>query len=528
MSYIKILSNENSLNEFMNGDKENKMWLQTGSRAPVGVFLRIDEMAEFLSKKDFKVGIAVKSISTKFELSVKAKGDIFSSDNPEEIPFILGIIAATVGVGNKNELLFFSLNAEMLNTILPIESKKMSDINSLIRKLKILNNITISRPRLDTLDLLTRSDNKWKFFMPIDAKQTSFLALRNLPNLSTNFKDVDWIVGNLDIPQMSATGYLFVIRNSKVLSVCLDDYDLIYLREKCSDLSQNAFKFLSPQNMNHSFYPERARSSESIIKAIELHAYKSLGITDYGLRSFEEEKDENLTNTLELACNLQSSNKTNFIATIAKFALKEKSELSPILTRAGFSLTHFKFHNQVLSEETKESIAKSINDILLNIDPLTTKINIAIEVFNEVNESVESDLEKYESTVNQVINEIIIDTNCSQELKNNTEVYNNMDLRRRCARIKSELEKYENREENIESLFHTKMLHSVLINKNDFHFCDSLKKYINRINLNESIFKSEKNKFLEYLEEKYYNQLIASLAECSHGVKYYILHTGII
>jgi hypothetical protein len=364
--------------------------------------------------------------------------------------------------------------------------------------------------------------------MPIDAKQTLFLALRNLPNLSTNFKDVDWVVGNLDIPQLSAAGYLFITRNGVVFSVCLDDYDLICLREKCSDLSENSLKFLSPQNMKHSFYPERAQSSESIIKSIELHAHKSLGITEYGLKSFGEEKDKNLMKALELACSLHFSNKTNFISTIAKFALEEKKELSSVLTRAGFSLTDFKFHNQVLSEDTKESIAKSINDMLSNIDPLTTKINFAIQVFNEVNDSDENDIEKYKSKVDQIINEIISDRNCNENLKNNIEVYNNMDLKRRCAQIKLELERYENNDENTETLFHTKILHSALINKNDIHFYDILKKYINRIKLNENIFKSGKNLFLEYLEKKCYNQLIASLAECSHGVKYYILHKGTI
>jgi hypothetical protein len=142
------LSNKSSLNQFIIGDKENKMWLQTDIKAPVGVFPRIDEMIELLSKMDFKVGVAVKSISTKFELSVKARGDVFTSDKAEEILFVLGIIGATVGVGIDNELIFFSMNAEMLNTKLPVETKEeMSDINSLIRKLKILNNITISRSR---------------------------------------------------------------------------------------------------------------------------------------------------------------------------------------------------------------------------------------------------------------------------------------------------------------------------------------------------------------------------------------------
>jgi SMC interacting uncharacterized protein involved in chromosome segregation len=88
-----------------------------------------------------------------------------------------------------------------------------------------------------------------------------------------------------------------------------------------------------------------------------------------------------------------------------------------------------------LSENAKESIAKSLNFILSNIDPLTIKINVAIQVFNEFNESVENDIEKYRSTVDQVIKEIIADKNCSDNLKINIEVYNNMDLKQRCAQI---------------------------------------------------------------------------------------------
>jgi hypothetical protein len=529
MSYIKILSNNNSLSQFIIGDKENKMWLETDIKAPVGVFLRLDEMVESLSKQDFKVGVAVKSISEKFRLSVKARGEVFSSDKAEEIPFILGIIAATVGVGIKNELLFFSMNAEMINTKLPVEGKEeMSDIINLIRKLKIPNNITISRSRLDTLDLLTRNDNKWKFFMPIDAKQTSFQAIRNLQNLTTNFKDVDWIVGNLDIPQMSATGYLFIVRNSVVFAVCLDDYDLILLRDKCYDLTENGLKFFSPQNMKYSFYPERAQSSEIIIKVIELHSHKNLGINEYGLKSFDEEINEKLMNTLELACALHTKNETDFISTLAKFALEENQELTPVLSRAGFSITDLKFYNKILSEDTKKSIAESIHGIITKTSPISTKINIAIQVINEVIDSPEDDIQEYESKLDQVINAIIADENCVQELKNNIEVYNYMDLKLRCVRIKSELENFANREDIIETLFHSKMLHSVLINKNNLHFCDILKRYINKIQINDNIFKSVKTKFLEELGKKYFNQLIASLAECSHGVKYYILHKGII
>ncbi len=525
------MRDEQSLDNFLSRDSENKIWLHKETKATDAVFIRLEEIAEKMMDFDFEIGILVKSITAQMEIFIKVNEKTYNYEEAEKIAYILGIIGAAVGVGAKNELLFYSMNAEYLNFKIPVyKNEKISILNELIRKLISLQNIVVSRSRLATLDLLTRNDNIWKMFMPIDAKQTSFLAIRHLSNLITYFKNVDWIVGNLDIPKMSATGYLFIIKNSEVYAVCLDDFDLIYLKEKCYYLSEATLKFLSPENLKNSLHPERARFSEIIIKIIESHNHKTLGINEYGLESFNEDSNENLLNALELASILHSriNTETNFIAAVAKFALRENEELSPVLCNAGFSTIEFDFHDQVLNDVKRKAIRESIEEILLEIDPLFVKMNIAIQVFNEAINSDENEVEVCNEKVESILNDILKDKNINEEMKLNIVVYNDKDLRIKWAKIKSEIEKFQSQECNEDTYFHAKMLHSVLINKNDDYFCDVLEKYIAKIDLNENIFKSVKNKLFKYLTGKQYNQLISSLAECSHGVKYYILHKGMI
>jgi hypothetical protein len=528
--YIKILRDNESSENFLIGDKERKVLLQKELRGIDAAFLSLEEITEKLLDFDFEIGVAFKTITAPMEILINVDGETFNCEKTEKINFILRILDATLGVGNENELQFFSMNAEMLNFKIPIgKNEKISILIDLIGKIIDLHNIVMPRSRLETLDLLTRNDNNWKFFMPINAKLTSFLAIRNLPNLITYFKHVEWIVGNLDIPKMRATGYLFIIRNSVVHAVCLDDYDLIYLKEKCSNLTETSLKFLSPQNLKYSLHRERAQYSEKIIRTIDRHN-ETLAINEFGLKSFEEENNEKLMNALELACILQSriNIETNFIAAIAKFALKENEALSGILSSAGFSINDLEFTDQVLSDGKREAIKDSINKLLKKIDPLFTKINIAIQVLNDAINYDDIEVETCNKNVKHIIDDILNDQSINDEIKKNIVIYNDKDLNEKCARIKSELEKFLTKETLNEAYFHTRMLHSVLINNDIIYYWDIIENYIKKIELNESIFKSVKRKLLKELKEKHYNQLVATLFECSLGVKYYILHQGIV
>ncbi len=508
------------MKQFIIGDKEAKILLQFDSVVPPGTYLKLIELAEPLRKLEIKLGVTVRSISEKFSLTIKIKGDEYTYDVKEDIPYILGIIGATVGVGNKNEILFHSMNAEILNTTLPFTSvEQMSDINHLIKQFLYLKNVIISRSRLETLSLVTTCDDKWKFFMPIDATETSYSSIKNLPNLinSSSFEGIEWIVGNTGLPKMRATGYLFVIKNGQVIAVCLDDFDLILLREKFQSEPKRVLEILNPKNIQYSFYPDRALATENIIKAIELHSHINLDIEYYGLKSFEESVDENLLHALELSHSFISKDELNILSSIAKYALEENVKLDDTFTGAGFSFTENKFHPENFNETNRKALTESVHQILSSVDSLSTKIDVAKQIMNEL------DFQSYEPKLNDIINDIKADPQCTEEMKKGLDVPLGIDINTKCSHIKTCLEKFGNQTDQNENYFHTKMLYLVLIKSRNNFPSDILKKYLDRISLivnNEPV----KTKLLNDLEEKIFYQLITDLSKYSHGIKYYILH----
>jgi hypothetical protein len=238
-----------------------------------------------LNKVGIKVGVALKSISDKFKLCVKVRGITVTYDKPEEIPYILSIIGATVDIGSKNEKLFFSMIAELEEIYLPLKTDQMSDINNLIDYFIRYKNVSIAQTRLDTLSFLRKEDGIYRGFIPIDATITSCLSIRNLSTLvsSSNLKNVKWIVGNLDIPSMQSAGFLFLIKNCKVIAVCLD---VVLFKESFNIESETSVSIFSPKNLENSYHPIRAEFSVKIIKLIELEKQENLEINEFELESF--------------------------------------------------------------------------------------------------------------------------------------------------------------------------------------------------------------------------------------------------
>jgi hypothetical protein len=514
------LTNNNVLKQFINDVKEIKILLQIASEAPAEIFLKFSELVEPLSKLNIKFGVAVRSISEKTALIIKVRAEEYTYDSIEDIPYILGIIGATVGVGNKNEVLFHSINAEIINTTLPFtDTDQMSDINHLIKQLLCLKNVIITRSRLETLSLLTTNDDKWRVFISIDAVETRYSAIRNLPNLisSSSMEGVEWIVGNTGLPGIRTTGFLFIVKNSKVIAICLDDFDILLFREKFLFRTENDLEIISPRNMRYSFYPERALSSENMMKNIELHSHIPLDIPEYGLKSFEESVNQNLLNALELACCFIHKDELNLLNFIAKWALEENGELIEAFSHVGFSFAENKFQEQNMSETNKKFLAEALRQILEKVDSLSTKIVVAKEVLNE--EILKND----ESKLSQIIADIQNDPQCTDELRKNMIVPPDIDFSSKRNHIKSCLERFEDKFNEKELFFHTKMLHLMLISNQSNIFPNIFKNYLNRITLDESIFPSAKTGFLKDLEEKLYNQLIIDLSKYKHGIKYFIM-----
>jgi hypothetical protein len=310
------------------------------------------------------------------------------------------------------------------------------------------------------------------------------------------------------------------VKNSKVIAVCLDEFDINIFRENLNQGLEGELDIISPKNMRYSFYPERTLMSEQVIKNIELYSHINLNITEYGLKSFEDSVNENLLNALELACCFVQKDDLNILNSISKWALKESDELYDIIARAGFSFTENKFIQHNLSETNKIFLTKSVRRILSRVDSLSTKINVAKQLLND------DDEQSIEIELNKIIKEIQNDPHCTDELRKNLKVPLDIDFRSRYSHVKLCLEKYGIENDKNEKFFHTKMLHLVLINKKKYVIPDILKNYLNRIILDENIFPSAKTKIFKSLEEKRYNQLVIDISMYSYGVKYFILHEG--
>ncbi len=520
------MTNEKSLNNFIEGERVTKIWLHTDQNSLEGVFMRFYDMSQSLNKLGIKVGVALKSISTKFELCVKVGGITVTYDKVEEIPYILSIIGVAVDIGSKNEKLFFSVIAELEEIHLPLKVEQMSDINNLIEIFKRFKNVRIAQTRLGTLSFLRKEDDIYRGFVVIDATLTSQIAIRNLSTLVSlsNLKKVKWIVGNLDIPSMQSAGLIFLIKNGKVIAVCLDDFDVVLFKEKFDKDFESSVSMFSPKNLENSYHPIRAMFSEKTIKLIELEKQENLKIGEFGLESFAEDPDINLMDALKLACNALKNDDTVF-STLAEFAISEYPELKDILLEAGYSSTENRFAFKLMSDVKRKSLEKVMENFLLINNPLATRISLAIKFLDDISYNNETEEKLCEENINRLLLEIKEETECPENIKKGIEAFDQKNFSYRCSRIKELFKNYEIETKNSEIAFKTRMFHSFLVNTNDYNLSEIIGKYIEKIPIKDGLFdQKKKTEPMQRLQNNETLQLVLSLSELSLGSKYFILH----
>jgi hypothetical protein len=532
IKFIEILTNENQLENFIKGERKTKVWLHTKQNSPEGVFMKFYDMAESLSEFGIKVGVALQSISPKFELCIKVKGSTVNYEHPEKINFVLTILNVAVGKGFRNEKLFISMICELIDIRMPLNKNQMLDINNLIENLKNFKKVIVAQTRLETLSYLRKEDENISCFVPIDAILTSCLAIRHLSTLisSNKLKNIRFIVGNLDIPLMQSTGFLFILKNKRVIAVCLDDLDVFLFKENFDNESDSSISMLSPKYLNYSYHPIRAKFSEQIIKIIELDINENSKIEHYGLESFNENPNIDLINALELTVSALGDDETDVISTLAKFALTEYSELKEPLSEVGFSIIEMKFNFKLLSDEKRRSIKDIIENFINVKHPLINKINSALNFLKEIPHNQREERQFQEEKLNEIISEIKNEIECTDKLKNDIEFLDNHNFILRCSQLKALFENVVIEIMNMKGDigFHTKMFLSFIIKNNESDLFVLIEKYINRIMINDTILESTKVKFDKQLKSKSINFLAITLSEISLGLKYFILQNGLL
>jgi hypothetical protein len=289
--FITIITSEESLKQFKNDKEDVKIWLHNNVEIPELIHQCLYDMIPRLKElygEKIKIGFAVGSILNDPKFCIDVKGKTAPYEEPKEFEYILEIISAVLGVGNKNKLLFHSIHAKMINIELPFKTvEEFYRINDFIEKMIPFKDVIITKDPLTTCNLLRKKDDKYRFFITINAEQTFSRAMAKLSKYvnSSVFKNVDWIVGSLEI-DLVETALLFIIINSRIKAICLDELDMKILSETFNDSQVNYSVLLSPEQMKNSFYPERAVSAEKIMKLIEGGEHTILNINKYGLESF--------------------------------------------------------------------------------------------------------------------------------------------------------------------------------------------------------------------------------------------------
>jgi hypothetical protein len=474
------------------------------------------KLIDLLNEKCFKTGLILGSFSEKFYL--KINGREYHNNNKDEVSFILDIMIAEFGIEIKNKVLFHSMISESISSTMNLKSNEKINLIHIIEGSMNLKDVILSSSRLDTISLLTQKDNKWKFFMPIDARETSFPAIKILASLTSSprLKGVQWIIGNTNTPELSATGFLFIVKNCRVRAICLDELDLTWLRENFVFTSDDRLEIISPDKLNNSFYPERAKTSEKIARAIEMYNHESLNITNYTLSSFDDESNVDLLNALELASYYAHKDDFKFMGFIAKCAVTE-GNVSNVFLKSEFSLCHEMFQIQIINRNRKQIFLKNIRQFLEQVVPFSTKIDLAKIILYEPRGP------DFEQKLDKIINDLKNNPDCTDDLKLNISYPTGLDLETKCKNFRSQLENYENKSQNEKSYFHTRMLHYAL-SVNEDGLRNIVKKYIENIEFREKTRSWAKNFFMKDLEENLVNKLVLDLSIHSNGIKFYLLH----
>ncbi|KAF0554715.1 Interferon-induced very large GTPase 1 [Gigaspora margarita] len=152
---IIYFTNSKELNEWLYSGISVKILLRTGidsskTNSTNGAFQTLFKIVNALRERNIEVGIALPSVSNDFSLEIKdhRRSKTYSI---AEIPQVLKILSASVGMGNSIESRFYMLNALHSDIQLPFTLENFSELNNLISLLKIDFNIYFAHSYIDSL-----------------------------------------------------------------------------------------------------------------------------------------------------------------------------------------------------------------------------------------------------------------------------------------------------------------------------------------------------------------------------------------
>jgi hypothetical protein len=317
--YITFFTNRISLEKWFNSEKNIKILLSTLGDEPKGesIFKRLFNISKSLNRLKIEIGIALPSISDDFSLKVKVNENI-KHYVCNDISYVISLLGVTLGIGNETEVLFHKLNASLYEISLPLSDDKVTDINGLIDVLSISKTVYISKSKIDTIQKLKACDNKWNFFIPIEARFTALEAVRNLRNLLEKqfaSEQCVWFIGSLDTINSDAAPILIAILNGKIQAVCFDYldimiFDLLFTNLPESKQFEKHFQILSDVTTKKSFYFDRIQYVIELTRILNPRHLLKVDENQYKMHSFDEQSNAKTDHMLKLLKTLDSGSTT--------------------------------------------------------------------------------------------------------------------------------------------------------------------------------------------------------------------------
>ncbi|CAG8480116.1 24027_t:CDS:2 [Dentiscutata erythropus] len=528
---INFFTSYNVLNEWLGSGTNIKILLRTGGNLsgdfPSGAFNHLFGICNALQKRKIDVGIVLPSISENFSLEIRDHRIMRYKEM--EIPHVLGILSAVVGMGKPIESRFYMLNASRFNIQLPLEIENFPDLNDLVSLLRTKYKVYLAHSYIDTLQKIrcTNQGNiQWKFFIALDALDTALDAVQEIANFasSKNFLEVEWIIGDSGIPDLHAAPLLFVFQFAEIKAVCLDKLDILILDQLFSNNNPN-FSVLSPTSLRYSLYPDRSRFAIEFIKMVNQASMHELDSIELRMPSFNQVPDQSLSDALIIIRSALSGKDLDAISSMAHLVLKNNEGLSNLLIKHEWSNVKRKFSNRIINIESSKLLCKELQDWLKLRNPFLAKVVAAKAVIEQVNIDDENAKSKFTEAINLVSN----DKYCSDDIKQKFDSWKENNFKNQCDGVTKILDDLYVGLINNET-FHVLSLISLLkpiSQSRDIEFSKVLRDkilpiYINRLSRREYPYYNDR--WDEIVDLKSNPKSISLLSKLNYGPQLYKLH----
>ena len=517
---ITYFTNKDTLIEWLGRESSNRILLKTGGSSPSGgIFMAFYELSEDLLKIGFELAVAYPSVDPSFSLTIKLR-DKIKVYLGDEILFALRIIKSLLNKSLKNEQSFYKIYTELNNLEFSIKDN-VEDLNDIIWLLKDTKKINITKSHLETRTILALNDNKYKFFLSLDAVVTSPEAIDNLRSMMlqlSEMNEIEWVVGSLNINSTESAPFFFIIKNGQLIGVCSDRFDIMILlkifKNNSNGIEDELKLILSYESLKNTFYEKRVLYAKQLMNILNPDCHNKIELNCADLWS--ETKNQKFIDAFEIAKAVLKSDSFDLFKKIAQIAISSGADGLDILLK-DMNVDKNNYSKTLKDKKFWSTCTKKLQDFLITLNPVTADVYIAKNLIESKIPTLgvqEDDLKK----CNEIIKKVVDNQDLGSELKNDIKSWDNASPKQRFESILQLLRRFICK--NIKDEKSLNVLELIKISeqssKEEFQFdqnlyANVLKAFLNKIELFDTFDANVRDEILKYCEKNSFHKIIKVL-----------------